>query len=77
SLPLTNQKTDITQRTELPVSRQPLRMPDAVSGETSGNYKPHDHGLQPENLLQDHHSVKFVKMGTPLQSHSIRASIDV
>ncbi|KAJ9575873.1 hypothetical protein L9F63_007263, partial [Diploptera punctata] len=31
-------------------------MPDAVSGETSGNYKPHDHGLQPENLLQDHHS---------------------
>ncbi|KAJ9591840.1 hypothetical protein L9F63_001657, partial [Diploptera punctata] len=22
----------------------------------SGNYKPHDHGLQPENLLQDHHS---------------------
>ncbi|KAJ9581000.1 hypothetical protein L9F63_023822, partial [Diploptera punctata] len=44
------------QRTELPVSRQPLRMPDAVSGETSGNYKPHDHGLQPENLLQDHQS---------------------
>ncbi|KAJ9591568.1 hypothetical protein L9F63_001922, partial [Diploptera punctata] len=33
-----------------------VRMPDAVSGETSGNYKPHDHGLQPENLLQDHHS---------------------
>ncbi|KAJ9600150.1 hypothetical protein L9F63_009560, partial [Diploptera punctata] len=31
-------------------------MPDAVSGETSGNYKPHDHGLQPENFLQDHHS---------------------
>ncbi|KAJ9582632.1 hypothetical protein L9F63_023010, partial [Diploptera punctata] len=31
-------------------------MPDAVSGETSGNYKPHDHGLQPENLHQDHHS---------------------
>ncbi|KAJ9590429.1 hypothetical protein L9F63_016516 [Diploptera punctata] len=31
-------------------------MPDAVSGETSGNYKPHDHGLQPGNLLQDHHS---------------------
>ncbi|KAJ9596957.1 hypothetical protein L9F63_012027, partial [Diploptera punctata] len=38
------------------VSRQPLRMPDAVFGETSGNYKPHDHGLQPENLHQDHHS---------------------
>ncbi|KAJ9581349.1 hypothetical protein L9F63_023476, partial [Diploptera punctata] len=35
---------------------QPLRMPDAVSGETSGNYKPHDNGLQPENLHQDHHS---------------------
>ncbi|KAJ9590362.1 hypothetical protein L9F63_016599 [Diploptera punctata] len=32
-------------------------MPDAFSGETSGNYKPHDHGLQPENLLQDHHTV--------------------
>ncbi|KAJ9590844.1 hypothetical protein L9F63_016124 [Diploptera punctata] len=31
-------------------------MPDAVYAETSGNYKPHDHGLQPENLLQDHHS---------------------
>ncbi|KAJ9584247.1 hypothetical protein L9F63_021409 [Diploptera punctata] len=31
-------------------------MPDAVSGETLGNYKPHDHGLQPENLHQDHHS---------------------
>ncbi|KAJ9586034.1 hypothetical protein L9F63_020331, partial [Diploptera punctata] len=29
---------------------------NAVSGETSANYKPHDHGLQPENLLQDHHS---------------------
>ncbi|KAJ9600697.1 hypothetical protein L9F63_026165, partial [Diploptera punctata] len=28
----------------------------AVFGETSGNYKPHDHGLQPENLHQDHHS---------------------
>ncbi|KAJ9586393.1 hypothetical protein L9F63_019974, partial [Diploptera punctata] len=25
-------------------------------GETSGNYKLHDHDLQPENLLQDHHS---------------------
>ncbi|KAJ9575947.1 hypothetical protein L9F63_007174, partial [Diploptera punctata] len=37
------------------LSRQPLRMPDAVSGETSGNYKPHDHDLQPENLHQDHH----------------------
>ncbi|KAJ9597290.1 hypothetical protein L9F63_011861, partial [Diploptera punctata] len=37
-------------------SRQPLTMPDAVSGETSGNNKPHDHGLQPENLHQDHHS---------------------
>ncbi|KAJ9577704.1 hypothetical protein L9F63_005697, partial [Diploptera punctata] len=44
------------QRTELPVSRQPLRMPGEVSGETSGNYKPHDHGLQPESLHQDHHS---------------------
>ncbi|KAJ9597668.1 hypothetical protein L9F63_011470, partial [Diploptera punctata] len=32
------------------------RMPDAVFGETSGNYKPHDHGLQPENLQQDHQS---------------------
>ncbi|KAJ9591522.1 hypothetical protein L9F63_001876, partial [Diploptera punctata] len=31
-------------------------MPDAVSGETSGNYKPQDHGQQPGNLLQDHHS---------------------
>ncbi|KAJ9595388.1 hypothetical protein L9F63_013438, partial [Diploptera punctata] len=31
---------------------KPLRMP----GETSGNYKPHDHGLQPENLHQHHHS---------------------
>ncbi|KAJ9574557.1 hypothetical protein L9F63_008296, partial [Diploptera punctata] len=37
-----------------PVSRQPLRMLDAVSGKTSGNYKPQDHGLQPGNLLQDH-----------------------
>ncbi|KAJ9582732.1 hypothetical protein L9F63_022924, partial [Diploptera punctata] len=37
------------------VSRQSLRMPDAVSGETSGNFKPQDHGLQPRNLLQDHH----------------------
>ncbi|KAJ9578390.1 hypothetical protein L9F63_005379, partial [Diploptera punctata] len=36
--------------------KKPLRMLDAVSGETSGNYKPHDHGLQPENPLQDHHS---------------------
>ncbi|KAJ9587755.1 hypothetical protein L9F63_018811, partial [Diploptera punctata] len=27
-----------------------------LSGETSGNYKPQDHGQQPENLLQDHHS---------------------
>ncbi|KAJ9585838.1 hypothetical protein L9F63_020540 [Diploptera punctata] len=45
------------QRLRLASSKQPLRMPDAVSGETSGNYKPHDHGLQPENLLQDHHNL--------------------
>ncbi|KAJ9595150.1 hypothetical protein L9F63_013558, partial [Diploptera punctata] len=38
------------------VSRQPLRMLDAVSGETLGNYKPQDHGQQPGNILQDHHS---------------------
>ncbi|KAJ9587772.1 hypothetical protein L9F63_018798 [Diploptera punctata] len=31
-------------------------MPGAVSGKTSGNYKPQDHGQQPRNLLQDHHS---------------------
>ncbi|KAJ9582933.1 hypothetical protein L9F63_022722, partial [Diploptera punctata] len=35
---------------------QPLRMPVAVSGETSGSYKPQDHGEQPGNILQDHHN---------------------
>ncbi|KAJ9601651.1 hypothetical protein L9F63_000184 [Diploptera punctata] len=33
-------------------------MPDAVSGETLGNYKPQDHGQQPGNLLQDHHNLE-------------------
>ncbi|KAJ9600915.1 hypothetical protein L9F63_000917, partial [Diploptera punctata] len=50
---------DFRARLRLASSRvvlRPLRMPGAVSGETSGNYKPHDHGLQPENLHQDHHS---------------------
>ncbi|KAJ9591631.1 hypothetical protein L9F63_001845, partial [Diploptera punctata] len=45
-----------TIRLRLASSRVVLRMPDAVSGETPGNFKPHDHGLQPENLLQDRHS---------------------
>ncbi|KAJ9585384.1 hypothetical protein L9F63_002816, partial [Diploptera punctata] len=36
------------------VVTEPLSMPDAVFDETSGSYKPHDYGLQPENLLQDH-----------------------
>ncbi|KAJ9587477.1 hypothetical protein L9F63_028271, partial [Diploptera punctata] len=27
----------------------------SVFCETSGNYRPHDHGLQHENLHQDHH----------------------
>ncbi|KAJ9584152.1 hypothetical protein L9F63_021504, partial [Diploptera punctata] len=28
-----------------------------ISPETLGNFKPQDHGLQPGNLLQDHHKI--------------------
>ncbi|KAJ9575236.1 hypothetical protein L9F63_025813, partial [Diploptera punctata] len=57
------------------LSRPELRLSDAVSGETSGNYKPHDHGLQPENLLQDHHRLVNVWSDEPnLQFKNICAA---
>ncbi|KAJ9576088.1 hypothetical protein L9F63_007053, partial [Diploptera punctata] len=47
-----------TVHTIIPIHATHVPVDDCrgLSGETSGNYKPHDHGLQPENLLQDHHS---------------------